>query len=102
MNSGEQEPIPTDRILTVPNVLSIVRLLALPLFAYLLLVTLVAGALVAGIGTLLSSVSFFFVFVFALLAWAVVFYGANAVGMMVMDEARGERSRLADFASDVL
>ncbi len=39
MNSGEQEPIPTDRILTVPNVLSIVRLLALPLFAYLLLVT---------------------------------------------------------------
>jgi cardiolipin synthase len=39
VNSGEQEPIPTDRILTVPNVLSIVRLLALPLFAYLLLVT---------------------------------------------------------------
>lgn len=39
MNSGEQELIPTDRILTVPNVLSIVRLLALPLFAYLLLVT---------------------------------------------------------------
>jgi hypothetical protein len=59
----------------------------------LLLITLVAGALVAGIGTLLSSVSFFFVFVFALLAWAVVFYGGNAVGMMVMDEARGERSR---------
>lgn len=39
MNSGEQELVPTDRILTVPNVLSIVRLLALPLFAYLLLVT---------------------------------------------------------------
>jgi cardiolipin synthase len=39
VNSGEQELVPTDRILTVPNMLSIVRLLALPLFAYLLLVT---------------------------------------------------------------
>ncbi|MGC0364218.1 cardiolipin synthase [Rhodococcus sp. 27YEA15] len=39
MSSGEHEPIPTDRILTVPNALSLVRLLALPFFAYLLLVT---------------------------------------------------------------
>lgn len=38
MNSGEREPVPTDRILTVPNMLSIVRLIALPLFVYLLLV----------------------------------------------------------------
>ncbi|NMM88936.1 CDP-diacylglycerol--glycerol-3-phosphate 3-phosphatidyltransferase [Rhodococcus sp. SRB_17] len=39
MKSGEQELAMTDRVLTVPNILSMVRLLALPLFAYLLLVT---------------------------------------------------------------
>ncbi|MFD4293338.1 CDP-alcohol phosphatidyltransferase family protein [Rhodococcus sp. NPDC058532] len=31
------DPVPTDRVLTVPNVLSLVRLLGVPLFAYLLL-----------------------------------------------------------------
>ncbi len=59
----------------------------------LLLLTLVAAALVAGLGVLLGGVSFFFVFLFGLAAYAVVFYGANAVGVMVMDEARGNPSR---------
>ncbi len=59
----------------------------------LLLVTLVAAALVMGLGSLLAGVSLFFVFLFMLAAYAVMFYGANAVGMMMMDEARGLPSR---------
>ena len=59
----------------------------------LLLATLVAAALVMGVGSLLAGVSFFLVFLFVLAAYAVVFYGANAVGMMMMDEARGLPSR---------
>lgn len=39
MTSGEQELVVTDRVLTVPNILSMARLLLLPVFAYLLLVT---------------------------------------------------------------
>ncbi|MFE3291968.1 CDP-alcohol phosphatidyltransferase family protein [Rhodococcus sp. NPDC059234] len=35
---GPTEPIVTDRILTVPNVLSVVRLIGVPIFVYLLLV----------------------------------------------------------------
>lgn len=39
MKSGEQELVVSDRVLTVPNMLSMARLLLLPLFAYLLLVS---------------------------------------------------------------
>ena len=39
VTSGEQELVVTDRVLTVPNILSMARLLLLPVFAYLLLVT---------------------------------------------------------------
>ncbi|KQP22541.1 zinc ribbon domain-containing protein [Pseudorhodoferax sp. Leaf267] len=59
----------------------------------LLLITLVAAGLVMGLGTLLSGISYAFVALFALAAYAVVFYGANAVGMMLMDEAQGLPSR---------
>lgn len=61
----------------------------------LLLATLVATALVMGLGGLLSMVSWFFVVLFALAAYAVLFYGANAAGMMIMDEAKGYASRPA-------
>lgn len=59
----------------------------------LLLLTFIAAALVFAFGGLLARVSWFFFAVFALLAYAVAFYGANAVGMMMMDEARGQPSR---------
>lgn len=59
----------------------------------LLLVTLVAGSLVMGLGTLLSSLSVLFTALFALAAYAVLFYGVNAAGVMLMDEAHGQRSR---------
>lgn len=59
----------------------------------LLLVTLVAGALVMGLGALLAGLSYFFVALFALAAYGLMFYGANAAGVMLMDEARGLRSR---------
>lgn len=59
----------------------------------LLLVTLVAGAMVMGLGTLLAGVSYFFVALFAVAAYAVLFYGVNAAGVMLMDEAHGVRSR---------
>jgi MFS family permease len=61
----------------------------------LLLATLVATALVMGVGSLLAMVSWFFVVLFALAAYAVLFYGANAAGMMIMDEAKGYPSRPA-------
>lgn len=59
----------------------------------LMLITLVAAGMVMGLGTLLAGVSYAFVALFALAAYAVVFYGANAVGMMLMDEAQGQPSR---------
>jgi hypothetical protein len=58
----------------------------------LLLVTLVASALVMGLGTLLADVGAVFVALFALAAYGVLFYGANAVGILLMDEARGRPS----------
>lgn len=39
MNSLDDEIVRSDRILTIPNVLSVIRLLGVPLFVYLLLVT---------------------------------------------------------------
>lgn len=59
----------------------------------LLLVTLVAGAMVMGLGSLLAGVSTVFVALFGVAAYAVLFYGVNAVGVMLMDEAHGLRSR---------
>lgn len=61
----------------------------------LLLATLVATALVIALGGLLAGVSWAFVALFALLGYAVLFYGANAAGMMLMDEAKGHASRPA-------
>lgn len=61
----------------------------------LLLATLVATALVLGLGGLLATVSWIFFVLFALLGYAVLFYGANAAGMMIMDEAKGYPSRPA-------
>jgi MFS family permease len=61
----------------------------------LLLATLVATALVLGLGGLLATVSWIFFLLFALLGYAVLFYGANAAGMMIMDEAKGYPSRPA-------
>jgi hypothetical protein len=61
----------------------------------LLLATLVATALVLGLGGLLATVSWVFFLLFALLGYAVLFYGANAAGMMIMDEAKGYPSRPA-------
>jgi hypothetical protein len=59
----------------------------------LLLITLVIAALLTGLGTLLAGLSYAFVGLFGLAAYAVLFYGANAVGMMLMDEAQGLPSR---------
>ena len=60
-----------------------------------LLATLVASALIFAMGTLLAGVSVVLVGLFALLANVVLFYGANASGMMLMDEAKGSESRSA-------
>jgi hypothetical protein len=59
----------------------------------LLLATLVLAALVAALGGSLAQVSQVFTLLFSLLALAVAFYGANAAGMMMMDEASGHPSR---------
>ena len=61
--------------------------------ALVLLATLVAMAIVFALGGLLAQFSFALFFLFVLLAYAVLFYGANAAGMMIMDEARGQPSR---------
>lgn len=37
VRAGQADPVVTDRVLTVPNLLSLLRLIALPVFAYLLL-----------------------------------------------------------------
>jgi hypothetical protein len=61
--------------------------------ALVLLGTFVAMALVFALGGMLARFSFLLFGVFVLAAYVVLFYGANAAGMMIMDEARGQRSR---------
>ncbi len=61
----------------------------------LLLATFVCMALVSAVGGLLAQISYFFTGVSLLAAYVIFFYGANAVGMMMMDEARGQVSRSA-------
>jgi hypothetical protein len=62
--------------------------------AALMLGTLVATMLLFAVGAMAASgVSWVFGVLFSLIAIAVSFYGANAVGLMVMDEARGGTSR---------
>jgi hypothetical protein len=60
-----------------------------------LLATLVASALIFAIGALLAGVSVVLAGLFSLLACVALFYGANATGMMLMDEAKGSESRSA-------
>lgn len=52
----------------------------------------VAAILLVFAGTM-GRVSLLFVPLIGLLAWLVAFYGGNAVGLMMMDEARGDASR---------
>lgn len=59
----------------------------------LMMATLAAAVLVASVGFALARVSFVFTGLFVLAAYGVAFYGANAVGMMMMDEAHGQPSR---------
>lgn len=61
----------------------------------LLLATFVCMALVVSVAGLVGQFSYFLASPFILLAYVVFFYGANAVGMMMMDEARGGESRHA-------
>jgi hypothetical protein len=59
----------------------------------LLLATFVIAAMVVAVGGSLAQVNGVLTLLFSLLALAVVFYGANAAGMMMMDEANGQPSR---------
>lgn len=59
----------------------------------LLLATFVAAVLVAAVGASMARVSALFPLLFTLLAFGVAFYGVNAAGMMMMDEASGQSSR---------
>jgi hypothetical protein len=59
----------------------------------LLLATFVVAVLVAAVGASMARAGSVFPLLFSLLALGVIFYGANAVGMMMMDEANGHRSR---------
>ncbi len=59
----------------------------------LLFATFAATALVFALGGLMARASFLFVPLFGLAAWAIAFYGGNAVGMMMLDEAGGQPSR---------
>ncbi len=59
----------------------------------LLLVTLACTAVIMAFGGVMANLSLIFTGLFALLAYVVLFYGVNAVGMMMMDEARGEPAR---------
>ena len=61
----------------------------------LLLVTLACTAVIMAFGGVMANLSLVFTGLFALLAYVVLFYGVNAVGMMMMDEARGEEARTA-------
>lgn len=58
-----------------------------------LLASLVAAAVIFSLGGVLARFGWVLFLLFALAAYAVVFYGANAAGMMLMDEARGQPSR---------
>ena len=58
-----------------------------------LLATLAAAAIVFALAALLAGVSVLLLVLFVLLAYGVLFYGANASGMMLMDEAKGLPSR---------
>jgi hypothetical protein len=58
-----------------------------------LLGAMVAAAVVFALGAMLAHVSIAFLVLFVLLGWVVAFYGANACGMMIMDEAKGHASR---------
>jgi hypothetical protein len=58
-----------------------------------LLASLVAAAVLFSLGGVLARFGWALFLLFALAAYAVVFYGANAAGMMLMDEARGQLSR---------
>ena len=61
-----------------------------------LLGSFVAGALIWGLGGLLAVQAGFLVgALFFLIGAAVVFYGSNAAGIMIMDEVKGARSRPA-------
>src|SRR4051812_24087792 len=60
--------------------------------AVLLLGTIVSTVLVLALGLYLGQAGFL-TMMFTLLAAGVAFYGANAVGMMMMDEANGHQSR---------
>lgn len=59
----------------------------------LLFATFAAAALVFAFAGLMARASFVFLPLFGLVAWAVAFYGGNAVGMMMLDEAGGQPSR---------
>lgn len=59
----------------------------------LVLVTLVSATLVAAVGASLVQVSAAFTGLFSLTALGIAFYGVNAAGMMMMDEAHGHPSR---------
>ena len=59
----------------------------------LVLATFAIAAPVAALGVSLAPTSPGLMLLFALLALAVTFYGANAAGMMMMDEANGHPSR---------
>ncbi len=59
----------------------------------LMLATFVAAGLVLALGVAVGSLAGVLTLLFSLVALAVVFYGANAVGMMMMDEANGQPSR---------
>jgi hypothetical protein len=59
----------------------------------LLLATFVAAVLVAAVGASMARVATLFPLLFTLLAFGVAFYGVNAAGMMMMDEASGQSSR---------
>ncbi|APW37560.1 hypothetical protein RD110_10485 [Rhodoferax koreense] len=61
----------------------------------LLLTTFLCMALVVSVAGLVGQFSYFLASPFVLLAYVIFFYGANAVGMMMMDEARGGESRHA-------
>src|SRR6266850_3059312 len=85
-----------DSIDAVRNWRAVVLLLAT--FVVAVLVAAFGGALVAGLVSGSSSAfaqgsSVILTLLFTLLALAVAFYGLNAIGMMMMDEANGHPSR---------
>jgi|RhiMetdeSRZDD1v2_1073273.scaffolds.fasta_scaffold12534_6 MFS family permease len=59
----------------------------------LLLATFVAAALIAALASSVAQESAVLALLFVLIAAAMVFYGLNAVGVMMMDEANGHPSR---------